>query len=47
MARRFAPFVRPALVNGAFAVAFDGERPLTGVHGCRPRGSVDVFDDPS
>ncbi len=29
MARRFAPFVRPALVNGtAGAVAFDGDAPF-------------------
>jgi RNA polymerase sigma factor (sigma-70 family) len=50
MAQRFAPFVRPALVNGAAgAVAFDGERPfavlaftVVGDHAV----AIDVFNDP-
>jgi RNA polymerase sigma factor (sigma-70 family) len=49
-ARRFAPFVRPALVNGAAgAVAFDGSRPfavlaftVVGDHAV----AIDVFNDP-
>jgi RNA polymerase sigma-70 factor (ECF subfamily) len=49
-ARRFAPYVRPALVNGtAGAVAFDGERPfavlaftVVGGHAV----AIDVFKDP-
>jgi RNA polymerase sigma factor (sigma-70 family) len=50
MARRFAPFVRPALVNGAAgAVAFDGERPFAvlafTVVGDRAV-AIDVFNDP-
>jgi DNA-directed RNA polymerase specialized sigma24 family protein len=49
-ARRFAPYVRPALVNGtAGAVAFDGERPFAVLaftvindHAV----AIDVFNDP-
>jgi RNA polymerase sigma factor (sigma-70 family) len=49
-ARRFAPYVRPALVNGtAGAVAFDGERPFAvlafTVVGDRAV-TIDVFNDP-
>jgi len=49
-ARRFAPFVRPALVNGAAGVvAFDGERPFAvlafTVVGDRAV-TIDVFNDP-
>jgi RNA polymerase sigma factor (sigma-70 family) len=49
-ARRFAPYVRPALVNGtAGAVAFDGERPLAvlafTVIGDRA-AAIDIFNDP-
>jgi RNA polymerase sigma factor (sigma-70 family) len=49
-ARRFAPHVRPALVNGAAgAVAFDGERPFAvlafTVIGDRAV-AIDVFNDP-
>jgi RNA polymerase sigma factor (sigma-70 family) len=49
-ARRFAPYVRPALVNGAAgAVAFDGERPFAvlafTVVGDRA-AAIDVFNDP-
>jgi RNA polymerase sigma factor (sigma-70 family) len=49
-ARRFAPYVRPALVNGAAAaVAFDGERPFAvlafTVVGARAV-AIDVFNDP-
>jgi RNA polymerase sigma factor (sigma-70 family) len=49
-ARRFAPYVRPALVNGAAgAVAFDGERPFAvlafTVVGDRAV-AIDVFNDP-
>ena len=49
-ARRFAPYVRPALVNGAAGVvAFDGERPFAvlafTVVGDRAV-TVDVFNDP-
>ena len=49
-ARRFAPFVRPALVNGAAGVvAFDGERPFAvlafTVIGDRAV-TIDVFNDP-
>src|SRR5580704_11299792 len=49
MARRWAPFVRPALVNGtAGAVAFDGERPFailafTVVDGRAV--TIDIFND--
>jgi RNA polymerase sigma factor (sigma-70 family) len=48
-ARRFAPYVRPALVNGAAgAVAFDGERPFAvlafTVVGDRAV-AIDVFND--
>jgi len=48
-ARRFAPYVRPALVNGAAgAVAFDGERPFAvlafTVLGDRAV-AIDVFND--
>jgi hypothetical protein len=50
MARRWAPFVRPALVNGAAGVvAFDGERPFAvlafTVLGDRAV-AIDVFNDP-
>ncbi len=49
-ARRFAPYVRPALINGAAgAVAFDGERPFAvlafTVVGDRAV-TIDVFNDP-
>jgi hypothetical protein len=49
-ARRFAPYVRPALVNGtAGVVAFDGERPFA-VLGFTVIGdravAIDVFNDP-
>jgi hypothetical protein len=49
-ARRFAPYVRPALINGAAGVvAFDGERPFAvlafTVIGDRAV-AVDVFNDP-
>jgi RNA polymerase sigma factor (sigma-70 family) len=49
-ARRFAPYVRPALVNGAAGVvAFDGERPIAvlafTVVGDRVV-AIDVFNDP-
>jgi RNA polymerase sigma factor (sigma-70 family) len=49
-ARRFAPYVRPALVNGAAgAVAFDGDRPFAvlafTVVGERAV-TIDVFNDP-
>ncbi len=49
-ARRFAPYVRPALVNGAAGVvAFDGERPFAvlafTVVGDRAL-AIDVFNDP-
>jgi RNA polymerase sigma factor (sigma-70 family) len=49
-ARRFAPYVRPALVNGtAGAVAFDGEQPFAviafTVVGNRAV-AIDVFNDP-
>jgi len=49
-ARRFAPYVRPALVNGAAGVvAFDGERPFAvlafTVIGDRA-AAIDVFNDP-
>jgi RNA polymerase sigma-70 factor, ECF subfamily len=49
-ARRFAPYVRPALINGAAgAVAFDGERPFAvlafTVLGDRAV-AIDVFNDP-
>ena len=49
-ARRFAPYVRPALINGAAgAVAFDGERPFA-VLAFTVVGdlavAIDVFNDP-
>jgi RNA polymerase sigma-70 factor (ECF subfamily) len=49
-ARRFAPYVRPALINGvAGVVAFDGERPFAvlafTVVGDRA-AAIDVFNDP-
>jgi RNA polymerase sigma factor (sigma-70 family) len=49
-ARRFAPYVRPALINGtAGVVAFDGERPFAvlafTVVGDRAL-TIDVFNDP-
>jgi RNA polymerase sigma factor (sigma-70 family) len=49
-ARRFAPYVRPALVNGAAGVvAFDGERPFA-VLAFTVRGdravAIDIFNDP-
>src|SRR5450755_2619049 len=49
-ARRFAPYVRPALVNGAAgAVAFDGERPFAvlAFTVISDRAvAIDVFNDP-
>ena len=49
-ARRFAPYVRPALVNGAAGVvAFDGERPFAVVAFTviEDRAvAIDVFNDP-
>ena len=49
-ARRFAPYVRPALVNGAAgAIAFDGERPFAvlAFTVIRDRAvAIDVFNDP-
>jgi RNA polymerase sigma-70 factor (ECF subfamily) len=49
-ARRFAPYVRPALVNGAAGVvAFDGERPFAvlAFTVVRDRAvAIDVFNDP-
>jgi RNA polymerase sigma-70 factor (ECF subfamily) len=49
-ARRFAPYVRPALINGAAgAIAFDGEQPFAvlafTVIGDRAV-AIDVFNDP-
>ena len=49
MARRFAPFVRPALANGtAGAVAFDGDTPFAilafTVVGGRAV-AIDIFND--
>ena len=46
---RFAPYVRPALINGAAGVvAFDGERPFAvlafTVHGDRAV-AIDIFND--
>jgi RNA polymerase sigma-70 factor (ECF subfamily) len=49
-ARRFAPYVRPALVNGAAgAVAFDGEQPFAVLAFTVVGGravAIDVFNDP-
>jgi RNA polymerase sigma-70 factor (ECF subfamily) len=49
-ARRFAPFVRPALINGAAGVvAFDGERPfavLAFTVVADRAVAIDVFNDP-
>ncbi len=49
-ARRFAPYVRPALVNGAAGVvAFDGERPFAVLAFTVVDGravAIDVFNDP-
>ena len=49
-ARRFAPYVRPALINGAAgAVAFDGERPFAvlAFTVIDDRAvAIDVFNDP-
>jgi RNA polymerase sigma-70 factor (ECF subfamily) len=49
-ARRFAPYVRPALVNGAAGVvAFDGERPfavLAFIVVDDRAVAIDVFNDP-
>jgi hypothetical protein len=49
-ARRFAPYVRPALVNGAAGVvAFDGERPFAvlAFTVARDRAvAIDVFNHP-
>jgi RNA polymerase sigma factor (sigma-70 family) len=49
-ARRFAPYVRPALVNGAAGVvAFDGDRPFAvlAFTVVRDRAvAIDVFNDP-
>ena len=49
-ARRFAPYVRPALINGAAGVvAFDGDRPFAvlafTIIGARAL-TIDVFNDP-
>jgi RNA polymerase sigma factor (sigma-70 family) len=49
-ARRFAPYVRPALINGAAGVvAFDGQQPLAvlafTVVGDRA-AAIDIFNDP-
>ncbi len=49
-ARRFAPYVRPALVNGAAGVvAFDGDRPFAvlAFTVARDRAvAIDIFNDP-
>jgi len=49
-ARRFAPYVRPALVNGsAGVVAFDGDRPfavLAFTIVSDRAVAIDVFNDP-
>lgn len=49
-ARRFAPYVRPALINGAAGVvAFDGERPFAvlAFTVLKDRAvAIDVFNDP-
>ena len=49
-ARRFAPYVRPALVNGAAGVvAFDGERPFAVLAFTvidDRAAAIDVFNDP-
>jgi RNA polymerase sigma-70 factor (ECF subfamily) len=49
-ARQFAPYVRPALVNGAAGVvAFDGERPFAVLAFTVVGGravAIDVFNDP-
>jgi RNA polymerase sigma factor (sigma-70 family) len=49
-ARRFAPYVRPALINGAAGVvAFDGERPFAVLAFTVVGGravAIDVFNDP-
>jgi RNA polymerase sigma-70 factor (ECF subfamily) len=49
-ARRFAPYVRPALVNGAAGVvAFDGERPfavLAFTVSDDRAATIDIFNDP-
>ena len=49
-ARRFAPYVRPALINGAAGVvAFDGERPfavLAFTVISDRAAAIDVFNDP-
>jgi RNA polymerase sigma-70 factor (ECF subfamily) len=49
-ARRFAPYVRPALVNGAAGVvAFDGERPFAVLAFTVVAGravAIDVFNEP-
>jgi RNA polymerase sigma-70 factor (ECF subfamily) len=48
--RRFAPYVRPALINGAAGVvAFDGERPaaVLAFTAVDDRAvAIDVFNDP-
>jgi hypothetical protein len=48
MARRFAPFVRPALVNGTVgAVAFDGDTPFAILTVVDDRAvTIDIFNDP-
>jgi RNA polymerase sigma factor (sigma-70 family) len=49
-ARRFAPYVRPALINGAAGVvAFDGERPFAVLAFTvidNRAAAIDVFNDP-
>jgi RNA polymerase sigma factor (sigma-70 family) len=49
-ARRFAPYVRPALINGAAGVvAFDGDRPFAVLAFTVVNGhavTIDVFNDP-
>ena len=48
--RRFAPYVRPALINGAAGVvAFDGERPFAVLAFTVVGDSavaIDIFNDP-
>ncbi len=49
-ARRYAPYVRPALINGAAgAVAFDGEQPfavLAFIVIDNRAVAIDIFNDP-
>jgi hypothetical protein len=50
-ARRFAPFVRPALINGTVgAVAFDGNTPFAILAFTVVRHrvvTIDIFNDPN